>query len=453
MSADANSAFGNQIRPGQLSNESSNRGRTKRTRADDRRLENLSTESESSTQRSTSLNPQQDTSSLSVPFPSSIPAKTTPIHRPEWHDQPQDARPLVDTLPQRLQSQIQAIFSDQVTPVRLASHLSVLAVAALILIISQVDLPNWNFSLRALPNSALLSESTGGSTRAGALINGQANAVIASNESLQRAAVPFTIIHQEPQQEPQEGIQAYTVQAGDTVLGIAEKFGLQPETIQWSNSTLELNADLIRPGDQINILPVDGVLHTVAAGDTLSSLASKYKVDMEAIVSYPLNGMGDALAPLVIGRQIVIPGGVKPAATRQAVAYTAGSAPATAKVGSGSFVWPTSGSINQRYWGGHGGVDIGGWTGAPVKAADGGYVAVATGGWNGGYGNHVIIDHGNGFVTLYAHLNSIYVRPGENVARGASVGSVGNTGNSTGPHLHFEIRYQGVPRNPSNYLP
>ena len=111
-----------------------------------------------------------------------------------------------------------------------------------------------------------------------------------------------------------------------------------------------------------------------------------------------------------------------------------------------------SGSVSQQFWGGHRAVDIGSWTGAPVKASDSGYVVTAGGGWNGGYGNHVIIDHGNGFVSLYAHLNSIYVRAGENVARGQHLGSVGNTGNSTGPHLHFEIRYQGVPRNPFSYL-
>ena len=80
-------------------------------------------------------------------------------------------------------------------------------------------------------------------------------------------------------------------------------------------------------------------------------------------------------------------------------------------------------------------------------------MALATGGWSGGYGNHVIVDHGNGFVTLYAHLNSIYVSAGESVTRGQQIGSLGNTGNSTGPHLHLEIRYQGVPRNPLSYLP
>ncbi len=118
-----------------------------------------------------------------------------------------------------------------------------------------------------------------------------------------------------------------------------------------------------------------------------------------------------------------------------------------------SFAWPASGSVTQQFWGGHRAIDIGSWTGAPVKSADSGYVTVAGGGWNSGYGNYVVIDHGNGFVSLYAHLHSIYVRAGESVARGQQIGTLGNTGNSTGPHLHFEIRYQGVPGNPFSYLP
>ena len=211
---------------------------------------------------------------------------------------------------------------------------------------------------------------------------------------------------------------------------------------------LEVNADIIRPGDSLAILPIDGALHTITSGDTLGSIASDYEVTVDDIINYPGNNLADANAPLTIASKLVIPNGVKPFVNQQAVAYTSGAAPANARIGGGNFVWPTAGSINQRYWGGHAAVDLGAWTGAPVKAADGGYVALATGGWNGGYGNHIIIDHGNGFVTLYAHLNSIFVKPGESVAAGQQIGSVGNTGNSTGPHLHFEIRYQGVPRDP-----
>jgi murein DD-endopeptidase MepM/ murein hydrolase activator NlpD len=355
---------------------------------------------------------------------------------------------------QEIQAQLNSTFADQVTPVRLAGHISVLLVAATILVLSNVDIPDLNFSLRLFPNSALLGTSSSDlSSQLNTLLARSDGALIA-NESLQRAAVPFTAQHVEPTPVVAE-IQQYIVQPGDTVLGIAEKFGLKPETIQWANPGLEVNADLIRPGDPVAVLPVDGALHTITSGDTLVSLANKYKVTVEDIINYPGNNLTDANAPLTIAGKLVIPNGVKPFVNQQAVAYTSGAAPApaNARIGGGNFIWPTSGSINQRYWGGHGGIDLGAWTGAPVKAADGGYVALATGGWNAGYGNHVIIDHGNGFVTLYAHLNSIYVKPGESVVAGQQIGSVGNTGNSTGPHLHFEIRYQGVPRNPLSYLP
>ena len=352
---------------------------------------------------------------------------------------------------QSVRQSLAKTFADQVTPVRLASHIAVLLVAAIILILSNVDLPAWDFTLRIFPNSSLLATDSAGAVQTVAL-GGLQGSQISFNESLQRAAVPFTTVHAEP--TPEEAVvQTYIVQAGDTVLAIAEKFHVRPETIQWSNPGLEVNADIIRPGDPLRILPIDGAIHTITSGDTLSSIADDYEVTVDAIVGYAPNRLADAAAPLTLGMQLVVPDGVKPYRTQEVFAYSGGGTPATAKIGSGAFAWPSSGTINQRFWGGHAGVDIGAWTGSPVWAADGGYVAVAAGGWNAGYGNHVIIDHGNGFVTLYAHLNSIFVKPGENVARGAQIGSVGNTGNSTGPHLHFEIRYQGSPRNPLNYMP
>jgi murein DD-endopeptidase MepM/ murein hydrolase activator NlpD len=351
---------------------------------------------------------------------------------------------------QSMQQSLARTFADQVTPVRLASHIAVLLVAAIILILSNVDLPTWDLTLRIFPNSSLLATDGAGSVQTVAL-GGLQNSQFPLNESLQRAAVPFTTVHAKP--TPEAVVQTYIVQAGDTVLAIAEKYHIRPETVQWSNPGLEVNADIIRPGDPLRILPIDGAIHTVTSGDTLTSIAGDYEVTVEDIVGYAPNKLADASAPLPLGMQLVIPNGVKPYQAQEVFAYAGGGTPVTAKIGSGAFAWPSSGTINQRYWGGHAGIDIGAWTGAAVTAADGGYVAVAAGGWNAGYGNHIIVDHGNGFVTLYAHLNSIFVKPGENVARGQQIGSVGNTGNSTGPHLHFEIRYQGSPRNPANFLP
>jgi len=354
----------------------------------------------------------------------------------------------LSTFVQRCQEQVRHTLADQVTPLRLAGHLAVLVVGATILILSQIQMPEWNFSLDALPNDAL-----NGVTAVSLETVGEPQVIPVSEamtDALQRSAVPFTV----PQEKPRQEIEVYGVKSGDTVLGIAAQFGIQPETIMWANATLESNPDRLAVGDQLNILPVDGVLHEVKPGDTLSGLAAKYKVDVNNIIGYTANELADASAALTIGSKVVIPGGTKPFVTPEInTAVRQADAPTDAVKGSGSFSWPTSGNITQQFWGGHRAIDIGSWVGAPVKSADSGYVVLAGGGWNGGYGNHVIIDHGNGFATLYAHLNSIFVKPGESVSRGQQIGTVGNTGNSTGAHLHFEIRYQGSARNPYNWLP
>lgn len=445
MSADANSAFGDAL----------GRKRSRNLRYNDRGdSSGLLPQNYQSTENSTAPDQSQDTSSRGhVLSTSTNNAQAVPMAAgTDWFEKPTFSPSALEVWIQDIQKQLSNTFADQVTPVRLASHISVLLVAAIILVLSNVDIPDLHFSFRLFPNSALLGTSSNDLSSQLNTLLARSDGAFPANESLQRAAVPFTTVHVEPTPVAAE-MQMYTVQPGDTVLAIAEKFGLKPESVQWANPALETNVDLIRPGDSLVILPVDGALHTVTSGDTLGSIASHYKVTVEDIIGYAGNNLTDTNAPLTIASKLVIPNGVKSVVTNQAVTYTGGAAPANAKIGGGNFIWPTSGSINQRYWGGHGGIDIGAWTGAPVKAADGGYVAVAAGGWNGGYGNHVIVDHGNGFVTLYAHLNSIYVKPGESVAAGQQVGSVGNTGNSTGPHLHFELRYQGVPRNPLNYLP
>lgn len=360
--------------------------------------------------------------------------------RLEWTEtgrQPQDSG-----LFPWIQAQFHHIVSDQVTPLRLAGHLSVLVVAATILLLSQVEIPKWELPIQAA-GTAVTDQANSANRAQFQLATSQLG-----NDALQRAAVPFTII----QERGRQTIDVYSVASGDTVLGIAEKFGLQPETIQWSNPSIEQNPDLLRIGDTLKIPPTDGVLHTVAPGDTLSTLADKYKVSVDAITTFGLNDIEGAETALTTGKELFIPGGTKPFIAKTVVAYS-GPIPTNAAKGTGSFGWPASGSVTQRYWGGHPAIDVGSWTGSPVKASDSGYVVVSGGGWNGGYGNHVIIDHGNGFVTLYAHLNSIFVRAGESVSRGQQIGTVGNTGNSTGPHLHFEVRYQGAPQNPFSYLP
>jgi len=355
----------------------------------------------------------------------------------------------VSTSLHKVQSQLQRTLSDQITPLRLAGHLSVLAVASVVLLLSQVKIPDWKLGLDALPNNILTSQSANAANASSQLFTTQLGEEAGNFETLQRIALPFTIIPE----RPREALETYSVQSGDTILGIASKYGLEPETLLWANPAIERNPDRISIGDQIKILPVNGVLHVVKAGDTLSSIAAKYKVTAEAIVGYKGNAFKSISDALVVGMEVVVPGGQKQIVAQQVVTSYNGPAPAGAAKGSGAFLWPTSGSITQKYWSGHAAIDIGSWTGAPVKAADGGYVVEAGRGWSSGYGNHVVIDHGNGFRTLYAHLNSIFVSPGESVSKGTQIGTVGNTGNSTGPHLHFEVLYQGVRRNPYSYLP
>jgi len=240
----------------------------------------------------------------------------------------------------------------------------------------------------------------------------------------------------------------YQVQSGDTVASIANKFGVSPDTIRWENS---LTGDKIKVGQTLKILPVTGVVHTVAKGDTVYSIAKKYDADPQAIVDFPFNTFtDDETFELAIGQTVIVPDGVMPAvaAMPRVRQMTPNAGAVTA---SGKFVWPTAGTITQRFSWYHPGIDIANSIGTPDVAADSGHVIYA--GWdNSGYGNMVLIDHGNGFMTRYGHLSQVMVISGQTVARGQQIGKMGSTGHSTGPHTHFEIILNGVHVNPLNYL-
>ncbi len=268
-----------------------------------------------------------------------------------------------------------------------------------------------------------------------------------NNDILNRAAVPHTIIPDRSREE----VSTYVVNSGDTIFGIAAKFGLNPETILWANTDLESNPDWLWVGQELTILPFNGVYHQVGGGDTLEGIAASYKIDSSAIVNSPLNELDPENPVISAGQWLVVPDGTKPFVPRTVTAYSSPvSADATA--GTGAFGWPASGTISQGYWTGHQAIDIAAWTGAPITAADSGQIIYA--GWDDtGYGKTIVIDHGNGFQTLYAHMNAYYVAPGTNVAKGEQIGEMGNTGNSTGPHLHLEIRQGTVQRNPIGFLP
>ena len=383
-----------------------------------------------------------------------VPSSHSAFDVPQWVGNP--SMPAASNAERTLQhahTTLRDMLGDHVTPLRLAGHISVLAVAAIVLFISQASLPNWNFSLRSLPMGTVSSASTAASTS----LSEVAGPSFGLN-ALKSAAIPFTEIKETLQEAvevaPAEEIRLYTVENGDTILAIAEQFGLRPETVQWANPKVARNPDRLQVGDELSIPPIDGVLHAVTTGDTLSKIASAYSVNVEDIVAYTPNNLANTEVNLAVGAQIMVPDGTVRTTTQPVVqTYSNTEAVPVASLGSGNFKWPTAGNTSQKPWSGHMAIDISSWTGASVVAADAGVVRLATGGWNGGYGQHVIIDHGNGFQTVYAHLNAYWVYAGESVDQGTPIGSVGNTGNSTGPHLHFEVRYQGVRRNPLSYLP
>lgn len=236
----------------------------------------------------------------------------------------------------------------------------------------------------------------------------------------------------------------YTVQDGDTVSSVADKFGVSADTIRWQNS---LSGDKIKSGQTLQILSVTGIAHKVQKGDTVHSIAKKYDAEAQAIVDFPFNTFAnDETFELAIGQSVIVPNGVMPApAVTPRIRQITPSAGTV--VASGQFVWPTQGVITQRYAWYHPGIDIANNAQPVVVAADSGRVEFA--GWDpSGYGNMVLMDHGNGYKTRYGHLSQIMVISGQTVKRGSAIGKMGNTGRSTGTHTHFEIYKNGTRVNP-----
>lgn len=238
---------------------------------------------------------------------------------------------------------------------------------------------------------------------------------------------------------PPDRISVYVVRPGDTLSDIANMFGVSINTIIWANDLK--NARDVHPGDTLVILPVSGIERTIVKGDTLKSLAKKYGADAGDIAQY--NGL-DPANPLMIGSTIIIPGGEIAASAPNARTLSAPREPYLGGSGSaqsGYYSNPVPGGILTQGLHGWNGVDIGSVRGTPVHAAADGTVIVArNSGWNGGYGIYAVIVHANGSQTLYSHMRSAIVSPGQQVSSGQTIGYVGSTGLSTGSHLHFEVR-------------
>ncbi len=246
----------------------------------------------------------------------------------------------------------------------------------------------------------------------------------------------------------------YEVKAGETVSTIAARFNVSVSTILWENN---LNAySLIRPGDKLAILPVSGITYEVARGETIGAIANKYQVDEKEIIK--INRMNDS-GKLMAGQKLIIPGARKDFyAAKQVKRYSSVDAikdlvksPSAKPVAGNKMNWPTAGyRITQYYTWKHHAVDIANKIGTPIYAADSGVVEYA--GWGKGYGNQIVVDHGGGKKTRYAHMTKFYVKKGESVSKGQSIGGMGSTGWSTGSHLHFEVMINGVKYNPLNYI-
>jgi len=264
----------------------------------------------------------------------------------------------------------------------------------------------------------------------------------------------------------------YTVEAGDTLFSIANNFGLKPETILWGNyEVLEDNPHLLKPDQVLNILPVDGTYYKWKEGDTLPNIAATFEVEPKVIINYSGNNfdlteIDPSGANIQPDQWLIVPGGKRaikdwgpPAITRKNPAsaryYGEGFCGTITEgaYGTGTFVWPTTDrSISGYHYNPpvHPAIDIGGQIGNPIYASDTGVIVYA--GWSDyGYGYLIVIDHGNGWQSAYAHLSAVAVTCGQSVYQGGYIGALGSTGNSSGPHLHFELVINGVKVNPMDY--
>ncbi len=302
---------------------------------------------------------------------------------------------------------------------------------------------------RYMDDSNILSSNSG----VGSNLENEDNFLASGEDILVKPDLSTTQLGKKTRKEAVE----YIVQSGDTISTIAADFDISVNTILWENSLS--SGSVIRPGDKLTILQDSGVSHKIVKGDTLIAIANKYGVDSGSILA--ANNLSDSTT-LSVGQKLFIPGGKiqysasKPKTT---VAYNPISvikdliSPSAKSTPANKMLWPAQGTITQYFTWRHHGLDIANKQGTPIYAAEAGTVEIAiTGGWNSGYGNTVLIDHGNGKKTRYGHFYKVSVKKGEVVERGQLIGLMGTTGNSSGPHLHFEVRINNITYNPLDYI-
>lgn len=270
-------------------------------------------------------------------------------------------------------------------------------------------------------------------------------------------------------ERPRSDAIEYKVKQGDAVFSIAAEFGITPETILWSNyNVLKDDPHSLSAGMELKIPPTDGVFYQWGENESLEQVAAEFEVDVESILTWPGNRIDLTDPHIETESWVMIPGGQRefqqwivpvPARGSAGVStgiYGGGACPGgyDGLYGSGAFIWPSSNRTlsGNDYWSGHLAIDIGSAIGEPIVASDAGVIMFA--GWSsGGYGYTVAIDHGNGYQSLYGHLSSVNVSCGQSVSQGQLIGLGGSSGNSTGPHLHFEVRLNGGFVNPWYVLP
>lgn len=249
--------------------------------------------------------------------------------------------------------------------------------------------------------------------------------------------------------KPRDKVVEREVLGGDTLESIGKQYDVSVDSIKWLNN---LKSDTIKPGQKLKIPPITGVVHKVSSGENIYSIAKKYKTDAQKIVNFPFNEFADLdTFSLTSGQALYVPDGIiEEEQPKYALQQYFAQIQAGVR-GSSTFIWPTSGMITQYPVWYHMALDIANAAAPAILASDTGTV-IYSGCVKYGYGCNIIIDHANGYQTLYAHMSYLEVAAGQAVSQGQKIGNMGSTGRSTGTHLHFEVRSAGALLNPQDFL-